>query len=111
MPGPRGPAPSCTTAAAEIWAVTRGLVSETMARAGAEASQLAAIGVTGQRATTLVWDRATGQPLHNALVWQDLRTYQRCLELSPMVGFPVSPLAALTKIEWLLQNVPGARDK
>jgi glycerol kinase len=95
----------------EIWAVTRGLVSKTMARAGAEASQLAAIGVTGQRATTLVWDKATGQPLHNALVWQDLRTYRRCLELSPMVGFPVSPLAALTKIEWLLQNVPGARDK
>ena len=83
----------------EIWAVTRGLVSETMARAGADAGQVAAIGVTGQRATTLVWDKATGRPLHNALVWQDLRTYQRCLELTPMVGFPVGPLAALTKIE------------
>lgn len=95
----------------EIWAVTRGLIAETMARAGADGSMVAAVGVTGQRATTLAWDRATGRPLHNALVWQDLRTYPRCLELSAMVGFAVSPLAAITKIEWLLQNVPGVRDK
>ncbi len=95
----------------EIWAVTRGLMAETMARAGAAGGMVAAAGVTGQRATTLVWDRATGRPLHNALVWQDLRTYPRCLELSPLVGFPVSPLASLTKVEWLLQNVPGAREK
>ena len=97
--------------AEEIWAVTCGLMSETMARAGADASEVAAIGVTGQRATTLVWETATGRPLYHALVWQDLRTYERCLELTPLVGFPVSPLASLTKIEWLLQNVPGAREK
>jgi glycerol kinase len=97
--------------AEEIWAVTRGLLSETMARAGVTGDGVAAIGVTGQRATTLAWDRATGEPLHKALVWQDLRTYPRCLELSPLVGFPVSPMAALTKIEWLLEHVSDLRSR
>jgi len=97
--------------AEEIWAVTRGLLAETMARAGADGGAIAAVGVTGQRATTLAWERDTGRPLHNALVWQDLRTYARCLELSPLVGFDVSPLASLTKIEWLLQNVAGLRER
>lgn len=95
----------------EIWAVTRGLMAETLARAGTDGSAVAAVGVTGQRATTIAWDRATGRPLHNAIVWQDLRTYARCLELSPMVGFDVSPLTSLTKIEWLLANVAGLRER
>jgi glycerol kinase len=95
----------------EIWAVTRGLMAETMARAGADGSAIAAVGVTGQRATTLAWDRATGRPLHNALVWQDLRTYPRCLELSPLIGFDLSPMTSLTKVEWLLQNVEGLRER
>ncbi len=95
----------------EIWAVTRGLMAETMARADADGSTIAAAGVTGQRSTTLAWDRATGRPLHNALVWQDLRTYPRCLELTEQLGFSVSPLSAITKVEWLLQNVPGVRDR
>lgn len=95
----------------EIWAVTRGLMAETMARAGADGSAIAAVGVTGQRATTLAWDKVTGQPLHNALVWQDLRTYARCLELSPLLGFALSPMTSLTKVEWLLQNVPGLRER
>ena len=106
------PAPSLLEHdAAEIWAVTRSLMSETMARAGAHARQIAAIGVTGQRATALAWDRKTGQPLHNAIVWQDLRTWPRCLELTELLGFPVSPFQALTKIEWLLDHVPGVRDR
>ncbi|MFZ5825050.1 MAG: FGGY family carbohydrate kinase [Bacillota bacterium] len=95
----------------EIWEVTRGLMQETLQKARIEPADVAAIGVTGQRATTLVWDRATGQPLYNALVWQDLRTYRRCMELSQALGFTVSPIASLTKMEWLLQNVPGAREK
>jgi glycerol kinase len=97
--------------AEEIWAVTRGLMAETMARAGADGTAIAAVGVTGQRATTLAWDKATGKPLHRALVWQDLRTYARCLELSPLIGFALSPMTSLTKVEWLLQNVPGLRDQ
>lgn len=106
------PAPSLLEHdAEEIWAVTRGLIAETMARAAVDGSAIAAVGVTGQRATTLAWERATGRPLHNALVWQDLRTYPRCLELSPLVGFPVNPLASLTKVEWLLENVDGLRER
>ena len=95
----------------EIWEVTRGLMQETLQKARIEPADVAAIGVTGQRATTLVWDRATGQPLYNALVWQDLRTYRRCMELTQALGFTISPIASLTKVEWLLQNVPGAREK
>lgn len=95
----------------EIWEVTRGLIQETLEKARVNFSAVAAVGVTGQRATTLVWDRETGRPLHNALVWQDLRTYPRCVELSRVLGFTVSPLSSLTKVEWLLQNVPGVKEK
>lgn len=97
--------------AAEIWAITRNLMAEAMKRAGADGPSIAAVGVTGQRATAVIWDAKTGEPLHNAIVWQDLRTLPRCLELSGIVGFPVSPFQALTKIEWLLDHVDRARER
>lgn len=95
----------------EIWSVTRSLMHETLARAGVRPEDVAAIGVTGQRATVLAWDRSTGLPLYHALVWQDLRTYQRCKELTALLGMTVSPMSGITRMEWLLQNVPGVREK
>lgn len=95
----------------EIWETTLGLIKETLAKAGCAPSDVAAVGVTTQRGTSLLWDRTTGQPLYNALVWQDTRTATRCIELSETVGFTVSPLTSLSKFEWLLSHVPAARQK
>lgn len=95
----------------EIWETTLRLIRETLTRAGCAPSDVAAIGVTTQRGTSLLWDRATGQPLYNAIVWQDMRTAPRCIELSEIVGFAVSPLTSLSKFEWLLSHVPAARQK
>ncbi|MGH2958304.1 MAG: FGGY family carbohydrate kinase, partial [Solirubrobacterales bacterium] len=100
----------------EIWQVTSGVAAEVLAAAGARASDLKGLGITNQRETTVVWDRATGEPLHNAIVWQDRRTADRCRELVedghlPIVrqqtGLTIDPYFSATKIEWLLQNVEG----
>ena len=102
-----------------IWSTTLATVRTTMAKAGVAAREIAAIGITNQRETTVVWDRATGRPIHNAIVWQDRRTADACAALlqagrEPMVaartGLLLDPYFSATKIAWLLQHVEGARE-
>lgn len=103
--------------AREIWATQHAVALEAIEQVGG-ASAIAAIGITNQRETTVVWDRATGQPVHNAIVWQDRRTAGRCEELrarghaTPVqqkTGLVIDAYFSGTKLEWLLDNVPGAR--
>jgi glycerol kinase len=102
----------------EIWATTVATVRAAMAKAGATAANIAALGITNQRETTLVWDRATGRPIYNAIVWQDRRTADACAALrrdgiEPDVrartGLLLDPYFSATKIAWLLEHVDGAR--
>jgi glycerol kinase len=103
----------------EIWAVTRRVASHALADAKADPGSLDAIGITNQRETVVAWDPSTGEPVHNALVWQDRRTAGRCDELRAAgheelvrerTGLVLDPYFSGTKIEWLLQNVDAARD-
>src|SRR5260370_35931017 len=89
-----------------------------LAQAGAAAGDVAGIGVTNQRETTIVWDRATGRPIHNAVVWQDRRTADICAslrqaghepEVAPRTGLGLDPYFSATKIHWLPDPVGGAR--
>ncbi|HEX7205340.1 MAG TPA: glycerol kinase GlpK [Xanthobacteraceae bacterium] len=100
----------------EIWSATLATVRAVMARAGVEAGDIAALGITNQRETTIIWDRATNRPIHNAIVWQDRRTADRCAALrqdEPMIaartGLLLDPYFSATKIAWLLDHVEGAR--
>jgi glycerol kinase len=102
----------------EVWRNALAVTSEALAQAGIRPESIAAIGVTNQRETSLVWDAVTGKPLHNAIVWQDRRTAARCSELQQSgwaegirakTGLPCDPYFSATKLEWLLQNVPGLR--
>ncbi|HMJ27557.1 MAG TPA: glycerol kinase GlpK [Xanthobacteraceae bacterium] len=100
----------------EIWSAALATVRAAMARAGAEARDIAALGITNQRETTIIWDRATNRPIHNAIVWQDRRTADRCAALrqdEPMIaartGLLLDPYFSATKIGWLLDHVEGAR--
>jgi glycerol kinase len=102
----------------EIWSTTVATVRDAMAMAGARAADVAAIGITNQRETTIVWDRATGKPIHNAIVWQDRRTAPECARLrdeghepliSARTGLLLDPYFSGTKIAWLLDHVAGAR--
>src|SRR4029453_14525845 len=102
----------------EIWATQLAVAGEAMARASIHAEDVAAIGITNQRETTLIWDRATGEPIANAIVWQDRRTADACAALhasgvesrvTSMTGLVLDPYFSATKIAWLLDNVPGAR--
>ena len=102
----------------EIWDVTRRVASHALADARADPASLDAIGITNQRETVVAWDPSTGEPVHNALVWQDRRTAARCDELreaghEPLVrertGLVLDPYFSGTKIEWLLRNVEEAR--
>jgi glycerol kinase len=102
----------------EIWRVTRRVAEEAVANARTTVGRLAAIGITNQRETVVLWDRATGQPLHRALVWQDGRTAETCRALKaaghePAVrartGLVIDPYFSATKLAWLLDHVPGAR--
>jgi glycerol kinase len=104
----------------EIWEVTHAVAGEALADAGLGAGELAAVGMTNQRETVCVWDPATGAPLHNAIVWQDRRTAARCEELraaghEPLVrertGLVLDPYFSATKIQWLLENVEGLRER
>ncbi len=106
--------------AAEIWAVTRAVALEALEDAGIRPGGLLAIGITNQRETVCVWDPATGEPLHRALVWQDRRTAARCDELraqghEPLVrertGLVLDPYFSATKIEWLLREVDGLAER
>ncbi len=102
----------------EIWRRTEEVIAEAMTRAGIAPRDLAGIGITNQRETTVLWDRHTGKPIHHALVWQDMRTGDTVREFSRgggadrfrgKTGLPVSTYFSSTKIHWLLNHVPGAR--
>jgi len=106
--------------ASEIWASQVGVVNEALATLNITASDIAAIGITNQRETTVIWDRTTGKPIHNAIVWQDRRTAEFCDELKAAgheklfqdkTGLVVDAYFSGTKIRWLLDNVAGAREK
>ena len=104
--------------AREIWATQLGVAVEAMGKIGATAADIAAIGITNQRETTVVWDRATGEPVYNAIVWQCRRTSAYCDELKARgyaeairrkTGLVVDAYFSGPKIRWILANVPGAR--
>ena len=106
--------------AREVWRRTREVIGGALAGSGTEASAIAAIGITNQRETTVVWDRATGEPICNAIVWQDTRTDHLVRELAgdvglqrlrENVGLPLSTYFSGPKITWILENVPGARER
>lgn len=104
--------------AEEIFAASVEVLRETLAAAGAGANAVAAIGITNQRETAVIWDRRTGRPIHNAIVWQDRRTEPACQSLrdagheprvTDLTGLLLDPYFSGTKFAWLLDNVPGAR--
>jgi len=106
--------------ASEIWARTCEVIDEALVRARAEPRDIAAIGLTNQRETTVLWDRSTGEPLHNAIVWQDTRTARLVRELAgdrgpdrlrEHVGLPLSTYFSGPKLAWLLEHLPGARER
>ncbi|MDP2330774.1 MAG: glycerol kinase GlpK [Reyranella sp.] len=102
----------------EIWSATVEVCRAALAKAKLQPAALAGIGITNQRETTVVWDRATGKPVYNAIVWQDRRTAERCTELkkaghekavTDKTGLLLDPYFSGTKIEWILKHVAGAR--
>ena len=102
----------------EIWSATLATARTAMGRAGAQAKDIAALGITNQRETAVIWDRATNRPIHNAIVWQDRRTADRCAALrqdgheptiAARTGLLLDPYFSATKIAWLLDHVEGAR--
>jgi glycerol kinase len=104
--------------AEEIWIACAAVLREALAKAGRTAGEVAAIGITNQRETVVVWDRQTGRPIHPAIVWQDRRTAQVCEDMvesgaearvSEVTGLLLDPYFSATKIAWLLDKVPGAR--
>ncbi|GAA2731086.1 glycerol kinase GlpK [Actinocorallia aurantiaca] len=104
----------------EIWASVEAVVAQALERGGLAASDLAAVGITNQRETTVVWDAATGEPVHNAIVWQDTRTDRVCRELEGAVGqnrfldscgLPLATYFSGPKLRWLLAEVPGLRER
>ncbi|SKD00561.1 glycerol kinase [Chitinophaga ginsengisegetis] len=105
---------------AEIWSSQIGVATEAMAKVGLEGGNIAAIGITNQRETTLVWDRETGKPVYNAIVWQDRRTAAFCDDLKAAgketlvrekTGLVIDAYFSGTKIRWILDNVSGARER
>ncbi|MGW7354040.1 glycerol kinase GlpK [Streptomyces sp. NPDC054784] len=106
--------------AAEIWTNVQQVVSGALDKAGITRDDVKALGITNQRETTMLWDRATGEPVHNAIVWQDTRTDALCRELGRNVGqdrfrretgLPLASYFAGPKIRWLLDNVDGLRER
>jgi len=105
----------------EIWSSQYGVLMEALAQSGADARELAGIGITNQRETTIVWDRDTGRPVYNAIVWQCRRTAGLCQELKAdpafvesvkdRTGLLVDAYFSATKLKWILDNVPGARER
>jgi glycerol kinase len=106
--------------ALEIWECTQRVVSGVLDRSGADVTDITAIGITNQRETTLVWERKTGRPVYNAIVWQDTRTDAICNELAKdggqnrfqtRTGLPLATYFSGPKIKWILENVPGTRER
>ena len=104
----------------EIWASMLGVAVEAMNMINAEAEDIAAIGITNQRETTIVWDKETGEPVHHAIVWQCRRTSEYCDSLKEKgltdkfrekTGLVIDAYFSGTKVKWILDNVPGARER
>jgi glycerol kinase len=104
----------------DLWRTAASTMREAVAKAGIQPQDIAAIGITNQRETAILWERSTGRPIHNAIVWQDRRTADVCATLKaeghePLVaartGLLLDPYFSATKIAWLLDNVPGARGR
>lgn len=104
----------------EIWSTQLGVAAEVIVKAGLTVHDIAAIGITNQRETTLVWDRKTQQPIYNAIVWQDRRTSSYCDELKKQghappiqqkTGLVIDAYFSATKVKWILDNIPGARKR
>ena len=106
--------------AMEIWGTQAGVAGEALAKAGLDATDIAALGITNQRETTVVWNKRTGIPVYNAIVWQCRRTAEYCDELKAKgfdkvvkekTGLILDAYFSGTKIKWILDNVPGAREQ
>ncbi|WP_350286336.1 glycerol kinase GlpK [uncultured Croceitalea sp.] len=106
--------------ATEIWSTQAGVAAEAVTKKGLDGAQIAAIGITNQRETAVVWDRKTGEPIYNAIVWQDKRTADFCDELKAAgkaelirekTGLVIDSYFSATKVRWILDNVDGAREK
>ena len=106
--------------ATEIWLTQYAVAAEALSKAGATAADIAAIGITNQRETTIVWDKNTGEPVYHAIVWQDRRTAEYCDSLVAQglkesfrakTGLVIDPYFSGTKIRWILENVEGARER
>ncbi|MDQ4006951.1 MAG: glycerol kinase GlpK [Actinomycetota bacterium] len=105
----------------EVWNNTREVIGGALARANVDSAHIQALGITNQRETAVVWDRATGRPVHNAVVWQDTRTQAVCDELAALgggadrykdrVGLPLATYFSGPKVRWILDNVDGARER
>ncbi|HRN56397.1 MAG TPA: FGGY family carbohydrate kinase, partial [Agriterribacter sp.] len=104
----------------EIWSTQLGVAAEAISKAGLTTENIAAIGITNQRETTVVWERATGRPIYNAIVWQDRRTAAFCDALKAegadtlikeKTGLILDAYFSATKVKWILDNVEGARKK
>src|SRR5918993_532888 len=104
----------------EIWSTQLGVAAEAITKAGLSVKDIAAIGITNQRETTIVWEKATGKPVFNAIVWQDRRTASFCDELKEKgldktirekTGLIVDAYFSATKLKWILDQVPGSREK
>jgi glycerol kinase len=104
----------------EIWSSQIGVAADAISGAGIKANEIAAIGITNQRETAIVWDRKTGEPIHNAIVWQDRRTAPMCDKMradglesvvQEKTGLVIDAYFSGTKVAWMLQNVHGAREK
>nr|WP_321229530.1 glycerol kinase GlpK [uncultured Psychroserpens sp.] len=104
----------------EIWSTQTGVAAEALAKKGLDAQNIAAIGITNQRETVVVWDKKTGKPVYNAIVWQDKRTSDYCDELQKQgkndlvrekTGLVIDSYFSGTKVKWILDNVEGARTK
>ena len=106
--------------ALEIWQRSEEVIKGGLKKAGAKATDIAAVGVTNQRETTVVWEKSSGKPVYNAIVWQDTRTDQICNQLSkdggqdrfrPTTGLPIATYFSGPKIKWVLDNVNGVRER
>ena len=103
----------------DLWSTVVATAQEAMAKLGVTAADIAAIGITNQRETTVVWEKATGKPLHNAIVWQDRRTAEYCARMKEeheetvtrVTGLLFDPYFSSTKLKWILDQVPGSRDR
>ena len=104
----------------DLWDTTVATCHEAIAGVGILASQIAGIGITNQRETVIVWDKLTGEPIHNAIVWQDRRTADQCRHLreagheatiTARTGLLLDPYFSSTKLAWILDNVDGARTR